>query len=66
MLQVNINVLIIEINHAGKIFKGNQFEIRKMMTDNGYKLYKEATIDYIFAKRSFLKKLPKSVQMQRL
>ena len=61
LLQVNINVLIIEVRHAGKIFEGNKFEIRKMMNNNGYKLYKDGAIDFIFAKKSFLKKLSKTV-----
>ena len=50
---MNIRLLIIETNHAGEIFEGNTFQIRKLMKDNGYKLYKSAVIDDIYIKRKF-------------
>ena len=51
--KVNIRVLIIEVNHAGEIFEGNRFQIRKLLKDNGYKISQGTDIDDIYIKRKF-------------
>jgi hypothetical protein len=51
--KVNIRVLIIEINHLGEIFLGNNYQLRQLMSDNGYKKYKGTTIDDVYVKRKF-------------
>lgn len=51
--KVNIRVLIIETNHLGAIFEGNHFQIRKMLKENGYKVFKGTDFDEIYVKRKF-------------
>jgi hypothetical protein len=51
--KVNIRVLIIEINHLGAIFEGNYFQVRKMLKENGYKVFKGTDFDEIYVKRKF-------------
>ena len=51
--KVNIRCLIIEVNHAGTIFEGNHFQIRKLMKDNGYKQHQASEIDVIYVKRKW-------------
>jgi hypothetical protein len=42
-----------------KIFEGNQFQVRKLVKDNGYKLYEKTEIDDIYVSKKFLKSLGK-------
>ena len=51
--KVNIRCLIIEVNHAGTIFEGNQFQIRKLLKDNGYNQHQGSNIDEIYARRKW-------------
>jgi hypothetical protein len=45
------------VPHLGKYFPGSLAELRDLMLRNGYKLYQKVSIDEIYVKRSFLKKL---------
>jgi len=57
--QVDIRVLMIETNHIGEIFEGDNDDLRRFLCENDYVFYTRLTIDDIYIKKSFLRKLRK-------
>jgi hypothetical protein len=51
---VNINLLSVEMNHAGEIFEGTKADIHTLLATNGYDFIKTATIDDIFLKKTLM------------
>jgi len=49
--KVNIQVLIIEVNHIGEIFKGSAKELNKHLKMNNFQFYKSLQIDDIYVNR---------------
>ena len=49
--KVNINVLSVEMNHAGEIFEGTRQEIIDFLDSKGYEYVGTAKIDDIFVKK---------------
>ena len=56
---VDISVLLIEIDHLGEIFEGDNDELRRFLHKQDYVFYKRLSIDDVYVKKSFLKKLKK-------
>ena len=55
--KVDISVIMIEVEHLGTIFEGDNDYLRQFMHKNGYIHYKRLNIDDIYLKKSFVKKL---------
>ena len=55
--KVDISVIMIEVEHLGTIFEGDNDYLRQFMHKNGYIYYKRLNIDDIYLKKSFVKKL---------
>ena len=51
--QVNITLLSVETNHAGKIFEGSRKDIQDILVKNGYEWIKTVVIDDFFLHRRF-------------
>ena len=49
--KVNIKVLLIEVEHLGKIFDGKIQDLEEIMTDNGYKFYMNIGINHVYIKK---------------
>ena len=52
--KVDISVLLIEVDHLGEIFEGDDDEMRKFMHENGYVFYRRLSIDDVYVKETFL------------
>jgi hypothetical protein len=52
--KVDISVIMIEVNHVGEIFEGDNDALRRLLGKNGYIFYKRVAIDDIYVKKSFL------------
>ena len=55
--KVDISVLMIEMAHMGKIFPGDNDELRRFLSQNGYVFYKRLAIDDVYIKKSLLPKM---------
>jgi hypothetical protein len=53
--KVNIRILLVEMDHVGKIFKGSPKELNKLLKQNGYKYLKTAGVDEIYVSNDFKK-----------
>jgi len=53
--KVNIRILLVEMDHVGKIFKGSPKELNKLLKKNGYKYLKTAGVDEIYVRNDFKK-----------
>ena len=51
--KVNITLLSVETNHAGKIFEGSRSDIHDTLLQNGYKWIKSVVIDDFFLQDKF-------------
>ena len=51
--KVDIKVIIIEVNHLGKIFDASKDELQKIMRDNGYKFLMKIHINHVYIKEDF-------------
>merc|ERR1719273_179357 len=47
---VNINLIGLEVEHAGKIFEGSVTDIKKLLKDNGYQYVAKTRFDKFFMK----------------
>ena len=57
--KVDINVLMIEVEHLGEIFEGDNDTLRQFLHEKGYVFYRRLNIDDIYIKRSFMDQLLK-------
>jgi hypothetical protein len=53
--KVNIGVILIEVIHLDKLFKGSQQEMRKFLEKKGYKHFRDVGFDQIYVKKDSLK-----------
>ena len=58
--KIDIKVVIIEVNHLGKIFEDTNDDLDQLMRDNGYKFFSEIHINHIYVKNDFVPKRLKS------
>ena len=61
--RVNITLLSVETNHAGKIFEGSRNDIQDTLKQNGYEWIKTVVIDDFFLHRKFHQKSHKNVHI---
>ena len=47
---VDINLIGLEVEHAGKIFGGSETDIRQLLNDNGYQYVAKTQFDNFFMK----------------
>lgn len=48
---------MIEVNHVGKIFGGDNDRLRQVLIDNDYVFYRRMHIDDIYVKKDFLQRI---------
>ena len=51
--KVNIRVLVVEVDHLGKIFKGSPKELNNLLKKNGLKFFQSSAIDDIYVIKDF-------------
>jgi len=57
--KVDISVLMIEVEHLGEIFEGDNDTLRQFLHEKGYVFYRRLNIDDIYIKQSFMNQLLK-------
>ena len=55
--KVDISVFLIETDHLGEIFEGDDDDLRKFMHEKGYVFLRRLNIDDVYIKASLLDKL---------
>jgi hypothetical protein len=51
--KVDIRVILVEVDHLGKIFEGNLAEFEAFLTSKGYKFHQSIDIDNVYIKNDF-------------